>query len=170
MMPLKLEGPFIMTQENQTQKYLFRLLAKRDYSIYRLKQKCKLKGLEREEYERTIQDFCDRGYINEFEYARSKVKSDLNRGVSVTRALAKLEQENILLSEQEISSITNELSYNKESQIDTLLEKKIRYLDVNEIKSDFESFQKLKAKLLRHLISKGHQYQDAQASINRYLK
>lgn len=75
-------------------------------------------------------------------------------------------QEKLEFSADEFSLVEQELGISDEDNLEKLVAKKLRS---KEIPSSPLEKQKLRDKVLRFLISKGHDYSDAKASLNKYF-
>lgn len=144
--------------------YAYRLLARQDYSEFKLRQKLELRCLDHNLIQDVVEDLKKSGYLREEAYARIKVKSRLKQAKSANFIRSELAQENISISNQEIEEIASEYQINHDEIIRRQIEKKIRNIKINEL--DFEAKFKLKNKVLSSLVRLGHSFSDC----NKYLK
>lgn len=131
-----------------------KLLAKRDYSEYKLSHKLREKKFSKDEIAKTIQEVLDLNYLREDEYRKSRVQGLIRKAYAPDYIIQKMAQEFCETNEEEIQEIMNEMKFNQRDQIKYLVEKKTRGLS----QRDYD--QKTKEKVIRFLISKGHRYND----------
>ena len=146
--------------------YSIRLLSKRDYSRFKLKQKLILRGFEEEEIDHALEEVADKGFLREEEYMRIRVKTLLINGHANKIIQMRLEQEELFPSDEFINEIREENDLGDEDVVDSLIQKKLRGKSIPE---DFESKIKLQNKILNFLISKGHNYQDVKDKVSRHI-
>jgi regulatory protein len=130
--------------------YLVKILSSRDYSEYNLRQKLKDKIYSIDEIENAIFEIKSKGYLREDLYACSRIKIFMEKGYSPEYILQKMEQENITICIENINAVFTEYRISQEDQIERLVRKKMQD------KSDFDI--KSENKILRYLISKGHDF------------
>lgn len=147
--------------------YCIFLLSKRDYSRYKIQQKLKSRKYTEENIEEVIQLLIDQNYLREEAYLRMRIKTLLYKRVSNYYIKQKLSEEKLTTTDEQIDSLRSENHISKEDSLEYLINKKLRG---KEMPNEFEAKQKLKNKVLRFLISKGHNYQDANQALNEYLK
>ena len=75
--------------------------------------------------------------------------------------------EKLEISLEEFQIIEEEMGIKEEDSLEALIHKKLRSKSVP---NEFPERQKLKEKVLRFLISKGHDYSDAKDGIEQYFK
>lgn len=146
--------------------YCIFLLSKRDYSRYKIQQKLKSRKYSEENIKEVIQLLIDQNYLREEAYLRMRIKTLLYKGVSNYYIKQKLSEEKLTASDEQINSLREENNISKEDSLEYLLNKKLRG---KEIPKEFEAKAKLKNKILRFLISKGHSYQDANQALSDYI-
>lgn len=144
--------------------YAIRILSIKDYSIYKMRMKLKERKFSSEDIETTIEKLLEYNYLREEEYARMRIKQLLVKGFSNSYILRKLEYEELTATESDIDAIREEQDLGSETQIDYLVEKKLRY---KEIPQDFEGKMKLKKKVLTFLISKGYNFEEANSALSK---
>lgn len=135
--------------------YSLRLLAKRDYSIYKLRNKLLDKNFDPEEVEETIDYLLEVNYLREDEYKRIRVKQLLTKRYSNNYIIQKCDQEHIQVNHSFIDEIRSEYQLLPIEQINYLIEKKLRNIKPEELK---ENYIKIKKRLFNFLTSKGHKY------------
>lgn len=131
-----------------------RLLTKRDYSIYKLSKKLLEKGYDQIEVDETIDELLAKKYLKEEFYIEAFVKGHMRKGYAPSYIQQKLAQENCSCSLEFIYEIFDEYKFSEEKQIRDLIDKKYSRIDTKEFKN--------KAKIMRFLLSKGHESQLAQ--------
>ncbi|MDC1173783.1 regulatory protein RecX [Bacteriovoracaceae bacterium] len=149
---------------NETNKkcylYAIRLLARRDYSRHKLTQKLIDKKFEKEIATDVIQYLIDESYLKEEHYIEARIKGFMHKNYSAHFVMQKLNQENCYPEEEIIEQIFREYNVNSETQILDLIRKKLNIMSI-----DKTNIQKSREKLIRYVLSKGHQYSEA----NRYI-
>ena len=144
--------------------YSIRLLALRDYSLFKMRKKLIARDHTPEEIEYVIDKLHEYNYLREDEYKKMRVKQLLVKGFSNSYIIRKISQEELVVNDLDINSIREEQDLGSEDQIDYLVEKKIRY---KEIPEDFEAKMKLKKKIMTFLISKGYNFEEAGRAISK---
>lgn len=142
------------TQEDGHKKaylYSIRLLAKRDYSRHKLKQKLLDQDHSLDLIENLLDELVERKYLREDYYAEARIKWMMRKGYAPSYIIQKLQQENVIVTFDLINEIFLEYKYSTYSQLEYLIEKKTRSQNKEQL-VDF-NFRK---KLLRYFISKGH--------------
>lgn len=147
---------------NKAYFYLIKILSARDYSEYKLREKLREKKYSSEEIEQAINEVKSKGYLREENYAAARVKAFMEKGYSPVFIRQKLAQENVTLSDEKIEAVFTEYRLTPNDQIERLIRKKIRgkaEIDYNE-----------ESKILRYLISKGHDFSESKKLIKVLLK
>ncbi|HLT23478.1 MAG TPA: regulatory protein RecX [Bacteriovoracaceae bacterium] len=148
--------------------YSIHLIARQDYSAYKLRQKLLSKpDNSKEEVDEVIEALKEKGYINEEAYKRLFVRKWMFKGESEDKIRRRGAQEKLTFTSEDFMMISQELGFNDDDSLQKLVAKKLRS---KEIPSDFKERQKLQDKILRFLISKGHDYSDAKDEIQKYFK
>ncbi len=145
--------------------YTIRILSKRDYSIHKLSQKLKERGFDQVTIDTVIDELVVKKFVNEENYAESKIKGWMQKGHSQDLISQKLELENIYVDDIFIQSVFDEYKISEDSQLKQLVEKKCRSIKSKEM-LDFN----FKKKLIRYLMSKGHSFDLAQQAIDSYIR
>ncbi len=146
--------------------YCIYILSKRDYSTHKIRQKLKERKHTPELIETIIEDLVEKNYLREEEYKRQRIKQHILRGYANSFIIQKLNQEKLTAVDEEIDALRSEQDLHATDIIEYLIEKKLRG---KEIPTEWEDRQKLKAKVLRFLISKGHTYSDISTKLNKRL-
>ena len=153
-----------MLEDTDTYKYALKLLCKRDYSRYKLKEK--LKGKSFEDIDDVIDLLVEKRYLREDYYQEARVKGFMHKGYSPTWIQSKLAEEFCPTNLDFIYSIFKEYNVETQEQIDRLVSKKIP----NEIPESYEDLFKMKGKILRFVLSKGHSMGAAQSVLERQIQ
>lgn len=147
--------------------YCIYLLSKRDYSKYKITKKLNSRKYSIETKEKVIQKIIDQGYLREEAYTTMRIKTLLYKGYANFFIKQKLAEEKLEVDDHRIDQLREENHISNHESIHYLLDKKLRY---KEIPEDKEQYYKLRDKVIRFLISKGHNYQEARESFKEYLE
>jgi regulatory protein len=137
-----------MSQQAYT--YLVKILSARDYSEYKLRVKLREKQYPANEIEAAIADIKAKGYLREEVFTESRIRTFMNKGLSVNHIRQKLHQEHLQATDEQIQEIFDENQISEDQQIERLARKKMG----SKTDLDFDE----QGKILRYLISKGHDY------------
>ena len=149
-------------QSSKTYLYLVKLLSARDYSEHKLREKLQEKQHPADEVESALAELKARGFIRENAYAESRVKAFMEKGYSPDYIRQRLAEENLNLSDEGIFSVFTEHQLTPEEQIERLIRKKIR--GKNEFDYNEEN------KILRYLLSKGHDYSNSKKILKSIIQ
>ncbi len=130
--------------------YLVKIISARDYSEHRLREKLKEKKYPADEIESAINEIKSKGYLREEVYAEARVKAFMHKGYAPNYIRQKMAQEHVIVTDEEIEAIFAEYRTSPEEQIDRLVRKKMHG------KTEFDYAGE--SKILRYLISKGHDF------------
>lgn len=144
-----------------------RLLARRDYSQIKLTKKLRELGHPQTEVEEAISTVLEEGYLREEEYIRARVRGFMHKNWSASHIKQKLMQEELNVDMSYIESIMQENGIDQDSQIQELIRKKIPS-NLPKI-SDYDSWQKLKRKLISSLANKGHSPSKCFDAVNKMI-
>jgi regulatory protein len=145
--------------------YSIFLLSRQDYSEFKIRQKLKQKQFLPHEIEETIHKLKNSGYLKEENYRRLFIRKWMLKGESVEKIRNRGAQEKLTFAVEEFGMVENELGISCDDNIEKLIEKKLR----SKILPDsFEEKSKLRNKILRYLISKGHSYDAAAKALKRH--
>lgn len=164
--PKKPEKPDAEIEYKEAYNYSIYLLSKRDYSNHKLTQKLKSRKYTKDTIEKVIQKVTDQGYLREEAYTTMRIKTLLYKGYANFFIKQKLAQEFLEVDDNRIDQLRAENHISKDESINYLIDKKLRY---KEIPKDKAEFFKLKDKVIRFLISKGHDYQTAKQLLQEYI-
>lgn len=146
--------------------YAIRLLAKRDYSEHKIRQKLKEKGFPAEHQEFAVQEITQKNYLREDSYIESKTRGWMHKGYSPSFISFRFSQEKIQIDEDAILEIFAKERVTVEDQIQQLMDKKRITSEI--LESGQEAYKK-RQKFLAYLISKGHDYQSSLQVIRAIL-
>ena len=148
--------------------YCIHLLARQDYSEYKLRKKLRSKP---QNLPHMIDDVLvklkAKGLLREEAYRRLFIRKWMMKGESEDKIKRRGAQEKLTFDSEEFRVIEIELGFTDEDSIEKLILKKLRS---KEIPEDRMELMKLRDKVLRFLISKGHDYNDAKSSLDKFLK
>ena len=147
--------------------YSIHLLARQDYSEFKLRAKLRSKKDNLpHEVDEVLEALKANGLLKEENYRRLFIRKWMMKGEAEDKIRKRGAQERLEFSTEEFQLVEQELGFNDEDSIEKLVAKKLRS---KEIPTDPSEKQKLREKVLRFLISKGHDYSDAKNSLNKYL-
>ena len=147
--------------------YSIHLLARQDYSEYKLRQKLRSKKDNLpHEIDEVISSLHERGLLREESYRRLFIRKWMIKGEAEDKIRKRGAMEKLVFEEGEFEYISKELGFTDDDSIEKLIQKKLRMKD---IPTDPKEKFKLRDKVLRFLISKGHSYEDAKSSIRPYF-
>jgi SOS response regulatory protein OraA/RecX len=147
--------------------YSIHLLARQDYSEFKLKRKLRSKKDNLpHEVDEVIAALKGKGLLREENYRRLFIRKWMMKGESADKIRKRGAMEKIEFQNSEFELVEQELGFSDDDSIEKLVAKKLR---CKEIPTGTVEKQKLRDKVLRFLISKGHDYSDAKKSINKYL-
>lgn len=130
--------------------YIVKLLSAREYSEHKLRTKLREKKFPANEIDDAITEIKTKGYLREEVYTEARVRGLMNKAYSVNYIRQKMAQEHLSISEDQIQEIFEDNDTNEEDQIERLVRKKIG----SKTELDFDQ----QGKVLRYLISKGHNF------------
>lgn len=147
--------------------YSIHLLARQDYSEFKLRAKLRSKKDNLpHEVDEVLEALKANGLLKEENYRRLFIRKWMMKGEAEDKIRKRGAQERLEFSAEEFELVEQELGFTDEDSIEKLVAKKLRS---KEIPADPSEKQKLRDKVLRFLISKGHDYGDAKNSLNKYL-
>ncbi len=147
--------------------YCIHLLARQDYSEYKLRQKLRSKPQNLPHMiDEVIQKLIKRELLREDRYRRLFIRKWMLKGESEDKIRRRGEMEKLSFEEGEFEAIAEELGFTDNDSLENLVKKKLRS---KTIPTDPQEKYKLRDKVLRFLISKGHDYQDAKKAISQYF-
>lgn len=147
--------------------YCIHLLARQDYSEYKLRQKLRSKPQNLPHMiDEVIPKLKERGLLREESYRRLFIRKWMMKGESEDKIRRRGSQEKLTFEAEEFRMVEQELGFTDDESIEKLVAKKLRSKEIP--KNPLEK-QKLRDKVLRFLISKGHDFSDAKKAINQYF-
>lgn len=145
-------------------QYAINLLARRDYSAFKLKQKLKTREYTEEEIEETLETLIEKNYLREEEYLRLRIQGLLYKGYSNSYIRQKCQMENLSPSDADIDFYRSELRLGADDEIDRLIQKKLRGTPLSDT---YPERQKTLNRITNFLASKGHNYDSIKRAIER---
>lgn len=147
--------------------YSIHLLARQDYSEFKLRQKLRSKKDNLpHEVEEVIEKLKEKNLLREEAYRRLFIRKWMIKGEGEEKIRKRGAMEKLEFTDDEFMAIAQELGFSDENSLEKLIQKKLR---MKEIPKDPKERFKLRDKVLRFLISKGHSYEDAKASLRSYF-
>jgi len=147
--------------------YSIHLLARQDYSEFKLKRKLRSKKDNLpHEVDEVILELKNKGLIKEENYRRLFIRKWMMKGESEDKIKKRGGMEKLQFETEEFRAIEIELGFTDEDSIEKLINKKLR---AKEIPEDYQSKNKLRDKVLRFLISKGHGFEESRRALNAFL-
>lgn len=147
--------------------YSIHLLARQDYSEFKLRQKLRSKKDNLpHEVDEVLAKLKERGLLREANYKRLFIRKWMQKGESEDKIRSRGAMEKLELSPEDFVNVSRELGFTDDDSLEKLVEKKLR---AKEIPKDYQEKMKLRDKTLRFLISKGHDFGDAKKAIQKYF-
>lgn len=147
--------------------YSIHLLARQDYSEYKLRQKLRSKKDNLpHEVDEVIEALKSRGLLREENYRRLFIRKWMMKGESEDKIRHRGAMEKLTFDTDEFRSIEQELGFSEIDSIEKLIAKKLRSKVIPE---DYQEKMGLKNKILRFLISKGHSFDDCKKALNQHF-
>lgn len=147
--------------------YCVHLIARQDYSEFKLRQKLRSKPQNLpHDIEAAVEKLKANGLLREASYRRLFIRKWMMKGESEDKIRMRGAQEKLSFEPEEFEEAARELGLSDEDNLERLIHKKLRS---KEIPTHPEERYKLRDKVLRFLISKGHSYDEAKKGINSYF-
>lgn len=147
--------------------YSIHLIARQDYSEYKLRQKLRSKKDNPiEEVDEVIAELKNKGLLKEANYRRLFIRKWMFKGESEDKIRKRGSMEKLQFEDGEFEDVVQEIGFSDEESLEKLVEKKLRS---KEIPTDPKEKFKLRDKVLRFLISKGHDYSESKKAITDYF-
>jgi regulatory protein len=147
--------------------YAINLLSRQDYSEFKLKNKLRTRpDVLTIEINEVIEKLKGNHLLREENYKRLFIRKWLLKGESESKIRSRGKMEKLEIDTQDFLAISQELGVGNEDNISKLIEKKLRSKNIPE---DYKEKLKIKDKILRFLISKGHSFDDAKSAISKYI-
>ena len=147
--------------------YSIHLLARQDYSEFKLKQKLRSKKDNLpHEVDEVLTALKEKGLLKEENYRRLFIRKWIMKGESENKIRQRGSMEKLEFESEEFTMVETELGISDEENIEKLVAKKLRSKVIPE---DFEEKMNLKNKIMRFLISKGHNYDECKRTLNQFF-
>lgn len=148
--------------------YSIHLLARQDYSEFKLRQKLRSKKDNLpHEIEEVLEALKSKGLLREEAYRRLFIRKWMMKGESEEKIRKRGSLEKLNFEEEEFRNVETELGFTDQESLEKLIQKKLRSKAIPT--NPMEKF-KLRDKVLRFLISKGHDFNDAKTALERHFK
>ncbi len=144
-------------------QYSLYLLSGQDYSAFKLRQKLRLKEFAPAEIDETIAKLQEKNYLREGEYKRLLARRWIAKGYSDTMIQRRGSQEELTFTREELTEWREDMGQGSGESIARLVEKKLRG---REIPADREGRMKLREKVCRYLIARGHGYDEVKRAVD----
>lgn len=139
--------------KNTAYLYGIRILAKRDYSEVKLRQKMRDKKFEFDEIDVAVEQIKELGYLREDYYIEARIKGFMHKHYPPFNIQQRLRNESLEVPLEDIQAVFDEYKITERSQIEHLIDKKTRR-GVPE--AGTEEFFKFREKVLGSVHRKGH--------------
>lgn len=147
--------------------YCIHLLARQDYSEFKLRQKLRSKPQNLpHEIDEAIEKLKANNLLKEANYRRLFIRKWMMKGESEDKIRRRGSMEKLEFDSEEFEQAAAELGFTEEDSIEKLIAKKLR---AKEMPTDREEKYKLRDKVLRFLISKGHGYDEAKKALQQHF-
>jgi regulatory protein len=148
--------------------YSLHLLARQDYSEFKLRQKLRSKRDNLpHEVDEVITTLKERGLLREEKYRILFIRKWMLKGESEDKIRIRGSQEMLKFADEEFEQARSELGFSDHENLKKLIAKKVK---LKYLPSDPGEKYKFKNKILRFLITKGHDYEDAKKSLEEYFQ
>lgn len=156
------------TVNQRIYNYSIHLLARQDYSEFKLRRKLRSKKDNLpHEVEEVLETLKAKGLLREESYRRLFIRKWMMKGEAEDKIRKRGAMEKLAFEDDEFRNVERELGFTDDESIEKLIQKKLRS---KEIPKDFTEKNKLRDKVLRFLISKGHSYEDSKKALNPLFK
>jgi regulatory protein len=147
--------------------YSIHLLARQDYSEFKLRQKLRSKkDNPPQEVDEVIEALKAKGLLREENYRRLFIRKWMMKGESENKIRQRGAMEKLEFSDEDFKNAELELGFEDQDSLKKLIDKKLRS---KVIPKEFEERLKLKNKVMRFLISKGHSYEECKKALQYYF-
>lgn len=147
--------------------YCIHLLARQDYSEFKLRQKLRSKPQNLpHEIDEALEKLKAKGLLKEENYRRLFIRKWMIKGEAIDKIRQRGAMEKLELQDEEFELVSAELGIKEEDNLEKVIQKKMRS---KAIPTDPAEKQKLKEKVLRYIISKGYDYSEAKRSLAEYF-
>lgn len=143
-----------------------KLIARKDYSKYKLKNKLLDKGFQSHLIDDLIDILVDEKYLREDYYKEARIKGMIYKDYHPTYIHQKMYEEKCPVTDQEIEDVLALVNTTELDLLTNLIKKKYRIMEsLDSSKSD----EQKKEKILRFVASKGHCPHEARSIINSQI-
>lgn len=139
--------------DKRAYNYCIHLIAKQDYSKFKLSRKLRSKGYQQSVVDICIEKLIELKYLQEDEYTRMRVIGLAKKGYGVRYIIQKCREEALELSESEVYEILEIAELDEDEILAYQVEKKLRNYDLDSLPND-QRF-KLQTKITRSLMTRG---------------
>lgn len=147
--------------------YCVHLIARQDYSEYKLRQKLRSKPQNLPHMiDAAIEKIKAKGLLREESYRRLFIRKWMMKGEAEDKIRKRGAMEKLSFESEEFEQVALELGFTDDDSIEKLVIKKLRS---KEIPSDWQEKAKLRDKTLRFLISKGHSFSEAKKAVDKFM-
>lgn len=147
--------------------YSIHLLARQDYSEFKLRRKLRSKKDNLpHEVDEVLEELKSKGLLKVENYKRLFIRKWMMKGEAEDKIRKRGNMEKLQFESEEFRAIELELGFTDDDSIEKLVAKKLRS---KEIPTEAKEKMKLRDKVLRFLISKGHDYSDAKKVLSQYI-
>ena len=146
-----------------------RLLTNKEYSRPKLEDKLVNSGFSQEDSKLVIDKLYSLGLLKEDWYIETKIKNMMRKGYSKQHIQQRLMFENLNVELDTIDQIFVQFNQDETSTIQNLIDKKAKKYQNGWDEIEFETQQKIKAKLVRSLIAKGYSLNDGISAVDTYF-
>jgi regulatory protein len=146
---------------------IIRLLAKRDYSRYKMEQKLLEKDYPIDEIETALDEVIEKKFLREDYYIEARIKGYMHKYCTPIFIQQVLYKEHLSVPIDDIRAVFEEYEITTEAQIKKLISKKMPHSGSF---SDYNAKQKLKAKIINFVCSKGHDLSEISPLLHQSLK
>ena len=148
--------------------YCIHLIARQDYSEYKLRKKLRSKPQNLpHKIEEALAKLKAKGLLREEGYRRLFIRKWMQKGEAEDKIRQRGAQEKLQFEDGEFEAIATELGFNDDESLEKLVQKKLRG---KTIPTDWKEKQKLRDKVIRFLLSKGHSFSEIRPVIEKHLK
>lgn len=154
--------------KSKTYQVAIKLLSQRAYSSVKLKQKLIDKTMPESDVEAVIELLHSWKYLRDDLYLESRIKKWAQKGLAPGAIGNKVKQEGLKTNLEFIELTLDKWAIDCDSILDQLVEKKMRPIE-NFLEKTYDEKEKIKNKVFRFLLSKGHPFNEIQDSWKKYL-
>lgn len=148
--------------------YSIKLLTKRDYSSAKLRNKLVEKKYCVTAIDQVIKELLERRFVRDELFAEARIKALMHKGYSPSFICKILLQEALPMSLESIHAIFSEYNLTTEEQIAQLINKKMPKKVIYQ--ADQQLITKHKNRVLRYLVSKGHELSKSERMLSTYIE